>query len=559
MKFNQILNIMKKPNLRIVMATCFLIVSGSIYGQEMLTEKIVDISKKAAKGAPSNIVMDDTKKQIDIIYTTKSKNKLIKFDVLQFDYDLNLINEFSDEQEVEKAKNKYQWFAKRYKGDEYSVTELRLGGITAGKLQLVETSYKYAWFSGNYKKTEKVLKDVKAKNLFGKAMTNPRQFHWNNPETGNLIYVNGVVNLKTFSTEKYIINRINTDLEKTVVGEFKIDYAQKLMYMGGIENGDGDIVVVYADAGGKGVYKPKNNQSPTPTRFTYMRFANDGSLKEQFNFNTKALNWAISGATEKDGAVYVYGSANSKGVGEKHQELMAFFGEGSRAKQDAFQIAKFQGGKAVFVTAPKLAEINAAGVKPPNQKKMIEYNGKTVKINGISITSSGDSFITAQDFSGGAIKGSGGYQDLYMFHFAADGSFKRFYGIKSTQDKGGAAGLADAATNPRQYPTNGIVFEGSKGKLYWMMEVVEDVHKYTTDDGKVRTTYWIPQRNLRAGQIDIASGQIDKFDVLGDGKFYLYNGIEPLRINGGKQSIYLGTGGERGRQLWLAKFDPSKG
>ena len=137
---------MKKRFLTIL--ACLAFTMGSIYAQNgMLTEKIVDLSKKAAKGAPSNIVVDDTKQQIDIVYTTKSSNKLVKFDVLQFDFDLNLINEFSDEQEIEKARTKYDWFGKKFRGEEYSVTELRLGGMMMNKLQLVETTYKYAWFS----------------------------------------------------------------------------------------------------------------------------------------------------------------------------------------------------------------------------------------------------------------------------------------------------------------------------------------------------------------------------------------------------------------------------
>lgn len=545
---------MKKRFLTIL--ACLAFTMGSIYAQNgMLTEKIVDLSKKAAKGAPSNIVVDDTKQQIDIVYTTKSSNKLVKFDVLQFDFDLNLINEFSDEQEIEKARTKYDWFGKKFRGEEYSVTELRLGGMMMNKLQLVETTYKYAWFSGNYKKTEKVLNDVKAKNLFGKAMQNPRLMHWSDPTTGNLVYINAVVNMKTFGTEKYIINNISPDLEKTVLGEFEIGYAQRLMTYAFIA-GTGDVFAITADAGGKGVYKPKNNQSPTPARWTYLRFAADGKLKEKIHYDTKILNWVVSGATEKNGAVYIYGSGEAKGAGTDHQGLMTPLGTG---KQDAFQIVKIANGKAEFVTAPSLDEISAANVKPPDQKKKVEYNGRNTEIRGISITSSGDSFITAQDFSAGAgIKGAGGYQDLYMFHFGPDGAFKRFYGIKSSQDKGGVAGLADEKTNPRQYPTNGIVFEGSNGKLYWMMEVVQDVMKYSEESSTSVTTYWIPLRNIRMGQIDIGSGEIDKFEVLGDEKFFLYNGVEPLSLNGGKQTVYLGTGGERGRQLWLAKFDPSK-
>ena len=551
---------MKNHGTPMLIILTLLVCSLTLSGQDILKEQVVDLTKKAVqgapvKGAPAKVVVDDDNKQIDIYYTTKSKNKLIKFDVYQFDYDLNLISEFSEEQELEKAKNKYKWFANRYRGDEYTVTGLRLGGITMNKLELVETTHTYGWFSGKYKQKEKVLKEVKAKDLFGKPIYNPRLLHWTDAQTGNLIYINAVNNKKTLGPDKYVINRITPDLEKTVVQEFEVGYFQRLMGANAIAGGDGDGFAILADAGGKGVYKPKVNQSPTPARWTYLRFAQDGTLKEKIHFDTKILNWSISGATEKDGSVYIYGSGESNGAGTEHQKLMAAIGTG---KQDAFQVVKVTNGNIDFVTAPKLSEINAAAVKPPEQKKTVDYNGRNVEIRGITITSNGDAFITAQDFSVGAgVRGAGGYQDLFMFHFAADGTFKRFYTVKSSQKKGGAQGLTDAATNPRQYPTNGTVFEGSNGKLYWMMEVVQDVYKYTEEDANFKTTWWIPLRNIRAGQIDIASGQIDKFDVLGDGKFFLYNDLDPIDINGGKQRIYLGTGGERGKQLWLGKFDPS--
>jgi len=551
---------MKKQKL--IIALCMLFAYTGIHAQ-MFKEQIVDLSKKAATGTtydteatPSHVVTDDAKQQIDIYYTTKTKRKLIKFDVIQLDYDLNVINQYSDEQELEKARTKYDWFGKRYRGDAYTITGLRLGGITMNKLELVETKYTYGWFTGKYKAKEKVLKQLKAKKLFGSQIYNPRFLHWTNLETGNLIYINAVYNKKTLGPEKYVINRINTDLEKTVVEEFDIGFFQRLLKYNYIENGGGDVFMISGDAGGKGVYKPKVNQSQTPARWTYIRFAGDGTFKEKVHFDTKVLNWAVSGAAEKDGAVYIYGSGESKGAGENFQTLLAAIGTG---KQDAFQVVKISNGKAEFVVAPKLDEINAASIKPPNQKKLLEYKGKSVEVRGINITSSGDLFINAQDFSGGAIKGAGGYQDLYMFHFAKDGSFKRFYGIKSSQDKGGAAGLADAATNPRQYPTNGTVFEGSSGKLFWVMEVVEDVAKFTIDqaDGS-SITYWIPRRNLRVGQIDIASGQIDKFEVLGGGKYFLYNNLKPIQLNGGRQTLYMGAGGKQRRELWVVKYDPTQ-
>lgn len=541
-------------NLRILLVALFVCL-GYFSTAQMIKEQIVDISKKAARGAPSQVTADDTKKEITIIYTTKAQNRLIKFDVVQLDYELNVINEYSDELEIEKARAQYQWFGRSYRGDEYTVTGLQLGGITANKLELVETKYTYGWFSGKYKSKEKVIKEVKAKDLFGKAMYNPHMLHWTDPQSGDLIYINAVMNKKSFGYDNFVITRVNTSLEKTVVQEFEVGYWQRVLAYGTIDNGDGDWYAIFADTGGKGVYKPKNNVSPTPTRWTYFKFGANGEIKDQITFKTKLLNWDVSGATQRDGAVYIYGSGETKGIGERHQQLLAALGDG---KQDAFQVVMIAEGEAKFISAPSLDQINAASIKPPNQKKTIAYNGKKVEVRGINITTNGDLFINAQDFSGGYVKGAGGYQDLYMLHFSADGTFRRFYGIKSSQDTGGAAGLADEATNPRQYPTNGNIFEGSNGKLHWMMEVVEDVAKYSINDGTYVTTYWIPRRNLRVGQIDIASGQMDSFEVLGDGKFYLYNEIEPLTIDGKKQTVYLGTGGERGRQLWLAKFDPTK-
>ena len=556
---------MKRLNL--IIAICIMLASADINAQ-MFKEQIVDLSKKAATGTtydieatPSEVIVDDARQQIDIIYTTKTKRKLIKFDVIQLDYDLNVVSQYSDELEVEKARSKYPWFRKRYRGDTYSIVGITAETDLAGKLVVKkqETSFSYNWFSGKYKKKVKTLDKTKFKIPNAKKPTYGG--HLNNPETGDAVVLAGLPD-KFLMVKTYAVMVIDKDLNVKSNNTLDLKYAHRRLYSGAIatENDDEstakDLVLVYAAAGGKGVYKPKVNADPNVKNFTYVRISPEGKIKEQINFDTKVLNWDIAGITEKNGDVYIYGSGETKSVGENHQKLLSAIGQG---KQDAFQVVKVSNGKADFVSAPKLAEINAASVKPPNQKKVLEYKGKKVEIRGINITSNGDVFINAQDYVGGAIKGAGGYQDLYMFHFASDGSFKRFYGVKSSQDKGGAAGLADAATNPRQYPTNGTVFEGANGKLNWVMEVVEDVAKVVRTYSDATYTYWIPQRNLRVGQIDIASGKIDSFEVLGDGKYYLYNNLKPVQINGGKQTLYMGAGGKNRRELWVVKYDPTKG
>ncbi|MCI5057796.1 MAG: hypothetical protein MRY83_16895 [Flavobacteriales bacterium] len=542
-------NIRLKTILGIFLCSCF-----SIVNAQLAAEKTHDVSKKSRNGYLGNVVVDDVKKQFDMVFVTKSTNKKIQFDVYQYDYDLNLINEFSDEQEVEKARTKYKWFGKSYKGDEYKVTELQLGGITASKLQLVENTYKYGWLSGKYKKKVKVLNEVKSKDLFGKPMWNPRQFHYNNPATGNLIYVNAVVDNKSFAVQKYVINRINTSLEKTIVKEFEIGYYQRVMYSGPIVEGGGDMIAIFADAGGKGVYKPKNNQSPTPTRWTYVRMAADGTLKEKIHFNTKALNWLVSGAREKDGIVYIYGAGESNGVGEKHQKLLDALGTG---KQDVFQVVKIADGKPEFVSAPTLDDFEQKSKKPASQKKHTYYTGKKVEIRGINITSSGDIFINAQDYSVDATGKVGGniYKDLFMFHFSKDGALKSSYGIESTQKKGGVGG---GLTDARFHPTDGEIVESADGKrLYWMLFPVKKIFVHKERSGNYEYTYYIPRIAPRAGSIDISSGDVSEFKEFGEDKFYLFNSHPFISIEGGKQIIYLGEGGEKGKEIWLGKFDPT--
>ena len=62
------------------------------------------------------------------------------------------------------------------------------------------------------------------------------------------------------------------------------------------------------------------------------------------------------------------------------------------------QIAKISGGKAEFVSAVSIDDINLKGIKPAAQKKLREFDGKKFILNGVNITSTGDIFVSGQDF-----------------------------------------------------------------------------------------------------------------------------------------------------------------
>ena len=536
----------------------FMLAAGIAKGQLLSAENTHDLDKRKVNvrnhGQPSDVIVDEANRQFQVIYTTNTKRKSIQIDKLTFDYDLKFVKE--ETEEIELVKSKKSKYTRNYRGDEYTIEGVTAIRNNAGRLefQKLQTSYKYNWFSGAYKKSVKKLDKAKFNDDGKRKLTYVS--HYDNPETGEVLAIAGQPD-KFFQVKTYKVLRVNANLDKVSEADINVDYVQRLMYAAPLPAGDesiaSDFVMVLAAAGGKGVYKPKINADPNVTNWTYVRISPEGEIREKLNFDTKALNWQVLGATEKDGSVYVYGVGESKGVGEDHQKFTAVIGTG---KQDLFQILKVSGGKVDFVSAPGLDEINEKNEKPASQKKKSEYSGKSVVFNDIRVTSSGDVFITAQDFTNLGTKGGPIYKDLFLFHFAANGTFKKLYGFENPQKK---------AANT--IPTEGTIFEGSNGKFYWFLSALNDVYQrqwkswsYLPGDvvKETTTTITIPLIQYRGGQMDIAAGKIDDFQTFGGGDFNIFPNTPWIHIEGGKKMVFLGFGGEKGRQLWLGKFDPTQ-
>lgn len=533
---------------------------NGLQAQLLSKQNVHDLDKRKVNarnhGQPADVIIDDAAQMFQVIYTTNTKSKSIQVDKLTFDYDLNFVKEETETIELERGeKREKSKYTRRYRGDEYTVQGVTAGPNKAGRLefQKLETSYKYNWFTGAYKKNVKKLDKVKFQDEGKRKLTYAS--HYNNPENGEVLAIAGQPD-KFFQVTTYKVLRVNANLEKVSEASIDLGFVYRMMYAAPLPAEDesvaSDFVMIFAAAGGKGLYKPKIYQDPSPAKWTYVRISPDGQVKEQLNFDTKTLNWQILGATEKDGSVYVYGVGESKGVGEDHQKLLSAIGTG---KQDNFQILKVTGGKIDFVSAPGLDEMNSKNEKPASQKKITEYSGKSVVFTDMRVTSSGDVFITAQDYLNLGTKAGPTYKDLFLFHFGPDGAFKRLYGIKNDQK--------NAATN---IPTEGTIFEGSNGKFYWFLSALNDVYSrswtswsYLPGDvvKETTTTITIPLIQYKGGQMDIAVGKIDDFQVFGDGEFNIFPNTPYVQIDGGKKMIFLGFGGDKGRQLWLGKFDPT--
>ncbi|WP_421764355.1 hypothetical protein [Ekhidna sp.] len=540
-------------------------------------ETIIDLSKKDSRfsafyGFPNEVIVNDQNQQFELVYVNKVKRKSIKRNRLVFDYDLNLISDHSEEIEVRgydanqtTVKTDAAKMPANYKGEDYTTTMLTLGGLMNNKIEKTEAKYDYNWTSRTYDVETKVIEKVKAKELVGKTMQNPYVLHYNNA-AGDLLYVSGTLNKKRLVVDAYKVHRIKPNMESEVVAEWSFDYVQRHFFGGWFltETGDVNMILIFANAGGK-VYKPKVNQAPKPNEWTYVRLSSKGELMNKASFKTKANNWQILGAYEKDGSVYVYGPGESKGVNEKHQDILAAIGTG---KQDVFQILKITDDNVDFVTGPTLDEINQLSVKPAGQKKKVEYDGKRVAFGNLNIAPNRDIFINAQDWSLDARSTKPLYKSLLMFQFAADGTFKRLYGIESQKEKAGIGGAIDPDTDPRFFQDQGQVFAGPNGNMFWNTFTVNQINKYVSKwtEGSIEYTQTTIVKRFTGAiaKFDPESGTLEDYQKLGDDKFLLYalpsEGIPSISIDGGKKKIFLGYGSTKDtkNQIWLGKLDPAK-
>lgn len=536
-------------------------------------ENIVDIEKKTAyAGYPSDIRIDDAKKQFQLVYVTKEKKKEIRRNRLVFDYDLNLVDDIQETIPVSgkvdrsKAENadKVKDMPANYRGEEFTTTSLSITGIMNNKIEKVETTYTYNWTSNSYEKKTKVLEQVKTKELVGKPASNPYIGHYVNSD-GDLIYLTGTVDKERLVVLSYKAHKINVNLEKELIDEWKFDYVQRQFYAGTLDvNGEPHIIYVFANAGGK-VYKKKVNQSPVANEWTYIRLSEKGKVVNRAKFQTKANNWQILGVQEQDGSVFVYGPGESKGVGESHQDLLTPIGTG---KQDVFQILKVTGDKVDFVSGPSLDKINDKIVIPASQKKADKYDGKRVDFRNFNIAANGDIFINAQDYSINPQVGYPAYKNLMMFHFAADGTFKRLYSIESQKKKSGVGGVVDPATDPRYIKDRGEVLSAPSGAMYWITYTVKQISKsvasWTEGSYEYTQTTYVPRYTGAIAKFDPEAGTLDAYKELGNDQFLLYAipsiGIPSIAIDGGTKIVFIGYGStkETKRKIWLGKLDPLK-
>lgn len=313
--------------------------------------------------------------------------------------------------------------------------------------------------------------------------------------------------------------------------------------------------------------------------------------------------WRVLGAYEHEGAVFLYGSSNTKDPDSKYinqlyktgmvpttsasESEQEESGSGSsiakgfsmlagtadlgitqtkidlildEMKYGNFQIGKIKHGKFDFIANPAVDEFEQKKEKPIGQKKYVDFDGKSFVINGISFSSAGDIFVSGQDFK--KKKQTRIYRGVYMFQFSPKGDLKKNYGVFLDQSKT-AGFFNNSPLTSDMIPSRSYIQEsGDRKSLYWMMRMAKSTHKesHTTFGigSNTTTTTWTPLYSMEYGSINIQDNSLSDFKTLGESEkkqFYLFPNVNSTMI--GNYSLFFSET-EKGDKVLLSRVDLSK-
>lgn len=540
--------------------------SNIINAQDPVLEKSYEVSNKAKRGFLESIEINKDNGNIDMVYvlpnvySTKRDNFLsivpvgalsglkIKHEVYSYDKDLNVLGTSREEERA---------YLQRYNEYSYTTVEptIKLSCLCLSFKQ-VETKAEYNWFSG-YKKTNKVIDKKKAENEDGGNYSYTGMYYDLFSEKSILVLAGKKIKKDTWSSfTKYDILNVNNELNTKVTESFDFEFGNSVIYSAPLkdekeETNDElarDWIIVFA---------PMSGTKGKTTDLTYVRVSPKGKILEKFNFDSPSNAWNIEGAYDNNGSVYLYGSAITKDPAKKFYSDIVNKGW-DKLVYTNYQIAKITKGKLDFISSTTLKDLNEKQVKSPNQKKLLEIDGKEYVSNGIKILNSGEILITYHDVESATAQQGSPYQkqkSVFLFHFDAAGNFKRNYGVEINPDQGKAKFSTE---NVWALPAKHYFYPSGDGKkLYWFIRSVKEVDCIGEANANKNTIECKPMNGIDYGSIDLESGEMSEFKTIGEGKkpFYLFSKTSGTQTG---NYIYFFSETEKGDKMLLTRIDISK-
>jgi len=594
---------------RIASVLICIFLGNNLMAQVPILEKPYEVSNKARRGYLGGIEMNKEKETIDMVYILPSLiARKVKYEIYTYDKDLNLLNTVKEEEWLDKVRTKWKWF--NFKGDNFVYNSLTAsidlsGGLVFRKKQTIGT---YIWATGSYYRNVKQLEKIKPKTE--NDLKYKFKCAYEIETDSSVLVIAGKPEKKTYNDYKHFeVMSCDNQVNITTVDKLDFQYMQTVIFsaplqdeMEELSNDDSprDWIVVFAPSG-----MVKKESDPKPTNYTYVRLSTKGKIIEKFNFDSPSNGWRIQGAYEKNGSVFLYGSAITKKPSENYFDKVYGFkpmvastsasaeekaaanatgGPGAVAggisafsslgaqdfgqtqdvidvaldelKYTNFQIGKVTNGKFDFVSSPDIEEFEKKQAKPADQKKFVVFDGKKFVISGISFSSSGDIFISGQDFTKKDDKRI--YKGVYMFQFAASGELKRNYCVFIDQKKKSGFFNKSPLTSD-MILANNYIHESADGKnLYWLLKGAKSIRKETDMGWNTSTTTWTPLFGFDYGSIAIGNGELSEFKSFGEDekqRFYLFNNTSSYAMG---NYLYFFSETDNGGKILLTRMDITK-
>lgn len=544
-----------------VLCSALLLTSGitTLAQQAQVKETKQDLPKEVAKGKFHGAELNGESGNIELTYHLKGdKNEDVReYKKYVFDRNINFVKDESIQEAKEEAKPDKVHdivMAQLGNGKMMSMESLKLH-LSTGKL-----IYKWDADKGIYKYHYEEGEEVNLKNDDAKYYTGYAAY--TNNTTGDLFMLGmSEKNHERRKVSLLHVKRSDMSMEETPI---EFNSAQGLVYSGLVSNGtdnednleSADMIFIFAPK--------KADPMPDQKKYTYIRFDNNGKVKERFEIDAPSANMTISSHMKtKDGAVYFTAAYNSdadesfeklygeviylvnpsypSASGEPNKRMEAYHRDLEKRKVDVFSIIKINNGKVEWISKNQISELENKIQVPPGQKKGYAYDGRFLDIEIFEQLPNGDFLITGQINSRTKLSGTEwrAYEDLMCFQVDKQGVIKTQYSIVPASLK------SDKNTI---FPVKQKLIISADGSTAYLQLLENESNEYKSGGSVYFNSEYYPA----VLKFDIANSKITEYSEIG-GHNYTLRSLSPyLWLEKEKAMIYIGSDGRS--TIWLGRY-----
>lgn len=531
----------------------------NLFAQKLEASSVTPLTKSSKKAQKAVLSFDKDAKTLQMIFASPKGKNATLFDVYNFDWELKLTNQATEEVTEEQAtakmikaisstRVKTQYDAnrqlKQVKTKYYKViagggllnTKVQTGSYTATEIFSEELG-DYYWdvTTGEGQEVKIQADERRISGEFAMA-DQPIDFvkeglwKWDNDAKyfapQSMLTVVGVLQPKVQKTkgtkivdnQDYILKTFDVKNGLTPMGEHIVKFTGPKIIVQKLQYPDGSMGVLFA---------PHNRVSQLgfdktilykPNEYTYMHFGIDGKTIDSIAFDCPANSWKPEYYEFNNGSLLLAGGGSKTDPEKYHWELI-------NGAKDQFIIMKITNGKLDFITSTLVATFSSKMVKPASQKEGFAFVGADFANVEFRTHKSGDLLMVGQIIKGGKPL------DFMLLQFDASGNLKAQYDIKNENPFAGDVRL----------------FDNPDGKtITWMI----------TESRKVIPETKRKFQYVRIATIDPAAITISDVSNYGTRtkeqktEFYL-NPVTPMILL--DQEVILIGSDEDNENIWLAK------